>query len=324
VRRATLALLALLSAAAIAPPAGAAPATTTTSAPGVQLPPVTRAKLKNGLTVLILPTRRLPLVDYALVCRAGSVYDPPGKEGVAGLTADLLTQGAGARSAQQIAEDIAFVGGTLDADADAEGLDVDCEVLRKDFDTGLALFRDVIVSPTFPADAFERRQQETLGALASDKDDPGTVADRALLPFVYGKSPLAHDADGWTASVTKLTRDDIVAFHHRLVTPDNATLAVVGDVEPQAALAAIEAAFKDWKPSGTPTPIPYAPVTAGGGRAVRIVAKPEVTQTQIRFACPGVARNHPDYFPIRVANTILGAGFTSRLVNEIRVTRGLT
>jgi zinc protease len=116
----------------------------------------------------------------------------------------------------------------------------------------------------------------------------------------------------------------VVAFHHRLVTPDNATLAVVGDVDPAAALAAIEAAFKDWPSSGTPGALPYAPITRTGGRAVRIVAKPEVTQTQIRFACPGVARNHPDYFPIRVANTILGGGFTSRLVNEIRVVRGLT
>jgi zinc protease len=252
------------------------------------------------------------------------VYDPTGKEGVASLTASMLTQGAGTRTAQQIAEDIAFVGGTLEADADAEGLDVECEVLRKDFDTGLALFHDVIVAPAFPADEFDRRKQETLGGLASDKDDPGTVADRALLPFLYGASPLAHPSDGTEAAVSKLTRDDVVAFHQRLVTPDNATLAVVGDVEPAATLAAIEAAFKDWKPSGAPTAIPYAPVMHTSGRAVRIVAKPEVTQTQIRFACPGVARNHPDYFPIRVANTILGGGFTSRLVNEIRVVRGLT
>src|SRR5207249_145055 len=105
----------------------------------------------------------LPLIDFRLVVKAGSVNDPSGKEGVASLTADLLTQGAGARSARQIAEEIAYVGGTLDASAGVEQTTVTCEVLKKDFAAGLDLFRDVIVSPTFPDSEFSRKRDEALG-----------------------------------------------------------------------------------------------------------------------------------------------------------------
>lgn len=313
--RAALAAAVLLPAVIGVPAGRAAP---------VRLPAATRAKLSNGLSVVVLPTSRLPLVDFRLVARAGSVNDPAGKEGLASLTASLLTQGAGPRDAKQIAEDIAFVGGELDAFADAERLVVTCEVLKKDFATGLELFRDVIVDPKLPAEEFDRRREETLGAIASGRDDPATVADRALLPFLLGDSPLAHPAIGWEASVRSLVRDDAVAFHRDLLTPRNSVLVIVGDVDPKAAVAAVEKAFSAWKSKSGAVAATYRPVARVGGRTVRIVAKPEVTQTQIRLACPGVPRNHPDYFPIRVANTILGAGFTSRLVDQIRVQQGLT
>src|SRR5262249_3787530 len=115
----------------------------------LELPAVTRVTLANGLAVMVMPSHRLPLVDFRLVAGAGSVNDPPGKEGLASLTADLLTQGAGKRGARQIAEDIAFIGGTLDASAGVEQLLVSCEVLTRDYAAGLVLFHDVIVAPTF-------------------------------------------------------------------------------------------------------------------------------------------------------------------------------
>jgi len=290
----------------------------------VHLPAYQRVVLKNGLVVFIMPSARLPLVDLRLALRAGAVNDPPGKEGLANLTAELLTQGAGERSAKQFAEDIAFVGGTLESSSGTEQTVLTCEVLKKDFALGLELLRDAAVRPTFPAEELERKRAEALGTIASDRDDPSTVANNELLPFLMGKSPLAHPPIGYGAPVKGIKRDDVVAFHAQEITPDNAILAVVGDVDAKATLEAIEAAFKEWKSSGREHRVPYEPLVRAGGRAVRIVSKPEVTQTQIRMACPGVPRNHPDYFPITVANTILGGGFTSRLVNEIRVVQGLT
>lgn len=289
----------------------------------VQLPPSTKTTLSNGLTVVVMPVKRLPLVDFRLVARAGVVSDPAGKEGLASLTADLLTQGAGKRSAQQIAEDIAFVGGDLGAGAGTEQLFVTCEVLAKDFATGLELFHDVIVHPTFPAEDFDRKKEEALGTIEALKDDAGTVADFELLPFVMGQSPLAHPAIGWPNSVRAITRDDVVAFHRDSVTPDQSILVVVGDVDAKKTLAAVQKAFGDWKRAASPRPAPDETLRITS-REVLIVNKPSATQTQIRFAGPGLRRDHPDYYAVAVANTILGAGFTSRLVDEIRVTQGLT
>jgi zinc protease len=305
-------LLALLPLAAVAPAAAA-----------LELPPMTRAKLKNGLSVIVMPSKRLPLVDLVMVSRAGSAYDPPGKEGLAHLTAALLTQGAGPRDAIRFGEDLAFIGGEIEAEAGAEQFTVRCEVLSKDLDSGLELFRDAIVSPRLEPAEFERQRQRALGTIAAERDDPEAVADKAMMAYVLGDNRLAHPAIGLEGAVGALTRDDVAAFHRELVTPANSVLAVVGDVDPKAVLARLEKAFEAWR-GGTAARTPYAPTPRAPGGAVRVVAKPEATQSQIRIACAGVARNHPDYFPILVANTILGGGFTSRLMNAIRIEQGLT
>lgn len=284
-----------------------------------------RSTLPNGLQVVIVPTSRLPLVDFRLVARAGSVYDPEGREGLSRLTSELLTQGAGKRSAQQLADDIEFVGGSLEASSGAEQLVVSGEVLKKDLALGLELFRDVIVSPTFPAEDFERKKAETLGQIASDKSEPSVIAENAMTRWFWGDSPLAHPAVGYEKSVEALTRDDVMRFHREHLTPERSVLVVVGDVNATALLATLKTSFAGWKKSAAaPGPDPYGPAAAVHGRQVRVVNKPEATQTQIRMMCPSVPRNHPDWYAIQVANTICGAGFTSRLVNSIRVEKGLT
>lgn len=317
-RRAWLpAMLCLALTAAV--PAHSAPAAGKGSAAWV------RTTLPNGLQVVIVPTSRLPLVDFRLVARAGSVYDPAGKEGLSRLTSELLTQGAGKRTARQLADDIEFVGGSLSASAGAEQLVVSGEVLKKDLALGLELFRDVIVSPTFPAEDFARKQEEALGQIASDKSEPSVIADNAITSWFWGDSPLAHPTVGVESSVKTLQRDDVVRFHRELVSPERSVLVVVGDVEPAKMLASLKTGFAGWKKSGTaPAKDPYGPAPPLKGRLVRIINKPEATQSQIRMMCPSVPRNHPDWYAIQVANTICGAGFTSRLVNSIRVEQGLT
>ena len=287
--------------------------------------PTTRTKLANGLGVIVVPTSRLPLVDFRLVARAGSVNDPAGKEGLASLTADLLTQGAGKRTAKQLADDIEFVGGSLNAFPGTEQMVVTCEVLKKDVPLGLELFRDVIVSPTFTQEDFDRKRDEALGQIASDKSEPSVIADNAMARWFWNDSPLGHPPIGWEASVKSLTRDDVVRFHKSFLTPERSVLVVVGDVDAAALVASLKTAFAAWKSAGPPpTTDPYGPAAAIRGRSVRVINKPEATQTQIRMMCPSIPRNHPDWYALQVANTICGDGFTSRLVNSIRVEQGLT
>jgi zinc protease len=312
-KRFALALALVLAAA----PAAAAPA-------GGAAANAVRADLPNGLRVIVVPTSRLPLVDFRLVARAGAVNDPAGKEGLAGLTADLLTQGAGKRSARQIADAIEFVGGSLEATAGSEQVVVSCEVLRKDLPLGLELLRDVIVSPTFAGEEFDRKRDETLGQIASDKSEPSSVADNQMRRWFWEGSPMGHPVVGWEASVKALTRDDVARFHDSYLTPERSVLVVVGAVEPAAMIASLRTAFAGWARGGASATDPYGPASPLRGRTVRIVNKPEATQAQIRMMCPAIPRNHPDWYALQIANTILGGGFTSRLVNSIRVEQGLT
>jgi len=283
-----------------------------------------RQQLPNGMLVIVVPTSRLPLVDFRLVTRAGSVNDPAGKEGLAGLTAQLLTQGAGKRNARQIADAIEFVGGELDGSAGAEQTVVSCEVLQKDLPLGIELVRDVIVSPAFTQGDFERKRDEALGQIASDKSEPSTVADNQMTRWFWEGNPMGHPVIGWEASVKGLTRDDVARFHDTWLTPERSVLLVVGAVEPASLLASLRTAFAGWKPGNAPKTDPYGAAPPVHGRSVRIVNKPEATQAQIRMMCPAFPRNHPDWYAVQIANTILGGGFTSRLVNSIRVEQGLT
>jgi zinc protease len=323
-RRLAVPAASLALALAFATPPGAraaGPGTAGAAASGATV----RARLPNGLGVIVVPTSRLPLVDFRLVASAGAVHDPAGREGVAELTAELLTQGAGKRTAKQLADDIEFVGGSLGASAGAEQMVVTCEVLQKDLPLGIELFRDVIVSPTFSAGDFARKKEEALGQIASDKSEPSVIADNAMTRWFWGESPLGHPSIGWEPSLKTVTRDDVVSFHHRFLTPERSVLVVVGDVDPTSFLASLRTAFAGWKPSSAaPAAEPYGPAAAIHGLSVRIVNKPEATQAQIRMMCPSIPRNHPDWYALQVANTICGGGFTSRLVNSIRVEQGLT
>ena len=239
------------------------------AADAAQAPP-TRAKLANGLSVIIVPTSRLPLVDFRLVTRAGSVNDPAGKEGLARLTADLLTQGAGKRTAKQLADDIEFVGGSLEANGGTEAMLVSCEVLKKDLALGLELFRDVIVSPTFSNEDFERKKEEALGQIASDKSEPSVIAENAMTRWFWGESPLGHPPIGWEGTLKGMTRDDVVKFHKSFLTPERSVLVIVGDVNAAAVVASLKTAFAGWKSAGAaPATDPYGPASAIKGRAVR-------------------------------------------------------
>ncbi|MFN7972807.1 MAG: pitrilysin family protein [Acidobacteriota bacterium] len=294
------------------------------------LPTETHATAENGLEVIVVPSSRVPMVAIRLVVRAGSADDPPGKEGLAALTASLLTQGAGPRTAPQIAFDLESVGGTLSAQADRERTAVSLEVLSRDFDLALALLHDVVMRPTFAEAEVARQKAEAVGSIQTDRDDPSHVADDAILPMVFGDGAFGHPPGGWEKSVAALTREDVIAFHATRFRPDRAMLVIVGDVSLESAMAKVKATFQPWaRPATAPAPPRDALELRGdaarpAGLAVRIVALPDLTQSQIRLSCPSVPRNHPDHFPMMVANTVLGGGFTSRLVDEIRVTRGMT
>lgn len=308
---------------AAAPAAPPKPGGPLAQASAFQVPAPARTVLKNGLTVLVLERRTIPLVQLRLMIKSGSTSDPAGKEGTAALTARLLKRGTKGRPAAQFFEEVEFVGGSIDTSAGLDASHVWGEFASRDLEVGFNLFADLVLNPALRPEEFEKEKRLALADLVDALDDPGRVAQRAFAAWLYGSHPYGRPVDGTERSVTAITRDDAASFYESRYAPNNAVLAIVGDVDAAQAARSADRYFAAWKKK-TLAPAAVAEATGVRGRKILLVDKPDATQSQIRFGNVAIRRADPDYLPLSVANTVLGGGFTSWLVNEVRVKRGLT
>jgi len=280
-----------------------------------------REVLENGMVLLTAERAAVPIVTVSLLIRAGAIYDPPGKPGTANLMAQLLTQGTTTRTAPQISEAIEFVGGSLAAEAGRELLSVSLSVLHKDLDVGLDLLADILRNPTFTPADLARKKQEVIAGIRRDQEDPGTVSYQAWRALVYGNHPFGRPVEGTEASVSAITREELVRFHADFVRPDQAILAVVGGLGLEELKGRLASRFDGWEPGGRTLAAPPAPPPLAT-RSVRTIQK-AVTQANINLGHPAIPRSHPDFYAVQVMNHLLGGGFSSLLFTAIREERGL-
>jgi zinc protease len=292
--------------------------------PSFTPPSVVRRKLSNGLEVLIAERHTLPIVAMSLVVKGGETLTPPGKEGLAGLTASLLTQGTDKYDALGLAGATGELGAMLNASADLESMSLTMSVLSGNASKALELFNDVILNPSFPQKDLERLRVQRLGALRRLADSAQGIAGVVFPRLLYGLThPYGRPEQGTPESVKALSRDDIVAFHKRLFVPNNAALIVAGDTTPEAFLPVLESALKGWKP-GEPVSLALPDHPKGKPLSIYLVDKPEAAQSDITVGEVGVPRKTPDYFAIGVLNCLLGGSFTSRINMNLRENKGYT
>ena len=291
------------------------------SAP-ISLPPIHRESLPNGLSVVIAQRAGVPLAAVRLVLRGGSSLDPARRGGLAHLVALAARRGTRRRTGPEIDLAVESLGAELGAGVDEDatyfGLSAPVEELPRCMD----ILADVATHPTFPAAEVKRLQRREVAALAHDLDEPSVVADRAMLSAAFGDHPYGHPPEGRVRDLTEARRADVAAYHGRHFRPSEAILVVVGKVDVAEVLALVRRRFGGWRgPDGASPPVraPAPPVTR-----VLVVDKPDVTQSQVRIASQGFPRKSPDYVPGIVASAVLGGGFTSRLMEAIRVNRGLS
>ncbi len=290
----------------------------------VTLPPTTRATLDNGLRVIVAEYHELPLVELYALVGAGAAQDPPGQDGVSALTANLLHRGAGKRDAEELARAIESLGGRIAALPGTDGTIVTGEFLRDDFATGLGLFRDVLTDPNLARDEVRRARDEQLAGIVAEREDTAAVAEKCYAGFLYGSYPYGRPVEGRRETVAKLGRSEVGKYYERWYHPNATILVVVGDVAAADAVERIRAAFGGWKASPDAVAARAGQPEAVTARRMLLVDKADATQAQIRFGNVSIRRNDPDYIPAQVANTILGGGFTSELIEELRVKRSLT
>jgi zinc protease len=288
----------------------------------IALPPIHREKLPAGLQLVVAERAGVPLAAVRLVLRGGAALDPDGRAGLAHLVAISARRGTRRRSGPEI--DLAVesagaeLGAGVDEDATYFGLSAPVEALPR----GVEILAGVATEPTFPASEVSRLRRREIASLAHDLDEPAVIADRALLQAAFGRHPYGHPPAGCVRDLGAARRADVRAFHARHFHPARAILVVVGNVRTDAVLGLVRRRFGRWRGADGAT-VSIAP-PAPPRRSVLVVDKPDVTQTQVRIASAGFARRSPDYFAGVVASAILGGGFTSRLMEAIRVNRGLS
>ncbi len=289
----------------------------------VTLPALHESTTSSGLKVLAARRGVLPLVAMRLVIRAGSSVDPADKHGLSDFTARLMRRGTAKMSADELDETIEFVGASFSVGSSEDVLSLFVTTPAEHFPDMLAVLGQLVREPSFPEREVELARERALAGFVNDLDDPSVVADRAFTRALWGNHPYGHDVGGSAAHVKTFTRDDLVRFHRERMGPRVALLSVVGAVDPEVVAREAEKAFAGWEGGPeAPVELPAGDKLATG--RILVVDKPEQTQTQVRIGGPGFRVGHGDYFPAAAMNNVLGGGFTSRLVNEVRVERGLT
>jgi zinc protease len=302
---------------------------TTPPAPGPphapNIPTPADKTLANGLRVIVIPKSGMPLIAARLMIKTGGEADPADRAGLADMTASLLTKGTTTKSAEEIARGVEALGATIESGAGWDNSYVAISSLSTNFAEAMKYVADVAQNPTFKQDEVERLREQNVDALSVDLKDPARLARFVANRVVYGGGPYGHNLGGTPKSLQAITRDDAMKFHERWYRPDNAIFVVAGDIKPDDAIAIAEKSFGAWKASG-PTParaIEAATTTQNQPRIV-IVDMPDAGQAAVMVTRRGLARTDPAYIASQVTNAVLGAGYSSRLNEEIRIKRGLS
>ena len=288
----------------------------------IRFPPYEIQTLPNGLQVVVVMHHEQPAVTMRLLIRAGTSSDSREKLGLAHLSASLLDQGTTTMSAQEMNDAVDFIGGAMGAGAGTDLTFVNMVVMKDSFDTGLRMLSDMARHPAFAANEIERQRQQMLSGQTVSLEDPGYLANSVFDRLVYGFHPYGMPANGTPKTLAALTREDLVTFHNRFFMPNNAILAIVGDVTAEEAFTAAKKVFGDWEKHDLPVQTFVGPPDPT--RRVIVVNKPDAVQTEVRVGHLGIPRTHPDYMAVNLAIRILGGEGSNRLHQVLRTERALT
>ena len=286
-----------------------------------RFPPFQEVVLANGMRLVLVENHSQPVLSLSLTMPAGTIHDPAGKEGLASLVAQLLTKGAGSRSAEEIAATIEGVGGTLNAGAGRDFLAVDADVLSPQAELAFELLADVVMRPALSQAELELIQTQTLSALQLERSQPEVLAARFFARYVYGRHPYARRPS--EASIQAITREDLVQFQRQRLRPGGALLVIAGDITLARARSLATRAFAGW--SGRATAAPAFPVPPRRlAPEIVLVNRPGSAQSSILVGNPTFGPADPQYYAATVANQILGGGADSRLFLILREQKGWT
>lgn len=283
-----------------------------------------RRRLENGLTILVAPVTKLPVVTVLAVVEAGAVADPVGREGVAQIAAAALTEGIDEMDGEALTDRLERLGTSVDASADWDATVVNMTVLSDRLAEAFPLMARVLTTPTFPARELERLRGDRIAELLQIESEPRALANQMFSRFLYADgSRYALPAGGSRESVARIMRDDVLALYGARYRPGGTTIIVAGDVSADRAVQMVSRELGGWRGEQPPRAV-VNDAPARHERSFEIVERADAPQSELRVGQVGVPRTHPDYFDIVVMNAVLGGLFSSRINLNLREEHGYT
>jgi predicted Zn-dependent peptidase len=300
--------------------------------PAFRFPEVSRRVLSNGLGVRTVEHRGVPVVSFALLLSSGSAADPFDKPGLAALTADMLDEGSGSRSALDIEDALSAMGAQFETEVGADATVLSLLALPRFADEALALLSDIVVRPNLAEDDFDRVRELRVNRLRQLRTLAPAVADFALARLLYAGHPYGRVPLGSMRGLDRTGVGDVTAFHHAVWMPSQVTIVAVGDATHDELFGAVEGAFGSWEghPADGAADMTLAPSVMDlpaperSAAPLAIVDRPGAAQSELRIGQVAVPRLTPDYAALLVLNMILGGQFVSRLNLNLREDKGFT
>ncbi len=298
-------------------------------AKSVNIPAVKESKLKNGLTVAVVEKPETPIVTVQLLAKSGALSEGRQKAGLADLTASMLTKGTKTRSAEQIAQEMEFFGGSINSGAGWNSSSVTISVTSDKLDQAMAIMADVVLNPTFKQDELDLLKSQSLDGLKFNLTQPGFLANYAASVYSFGQ----HPSGGTPASIESFTQSDVTGFYTKAFAPDTSVLIFTGDITSAKGQSLAEKLFGEWpKPQrgGRGSGSGLGSGDSSGGKSVvrrmLVIDLPNSGQASVNYYKPiaDVGRGNDEYYSASVLNSLLGGGYSSRLNQEIRIKRGLS
>jgi zinc protease len=284
--------------------------------PGQKVPQLQRAKLSNGMNVILAERHEVPVVNFTLAVDAGTAVDPVTQRGLMSLTMSMLDEGTKTRNALQIGEELESLGANLSAGSNSDQSFVDMSTLKTNVDKSLDVFADVILNPSFPAADFAREQKLALAGVARQKAQPAAAGMRVFPGLVFGKEH-PYGSVVTESTLREITRDALVKTHQTWFKPSNSTLIVVGDTTLAEVTPRLEKLFAGWKPGEVPKKS-VASVQPKAKQTVYIIDKPGAIQSVVFAGHVAPPKNAADGIANETLNMVLGGSFTSRINMNLR------
>jgi zinc protease len=275
------------------------------------------------LKVIQVEKPGVPVVYFEVMIKAGSAYDPPGKEGLAYFTAELLNRGTESFSREEIDNLVDFLSARLDIEVNKEVIVISGTTLKENLDEFYKVFSEIILKPTFPLDQIEKTKLDQLDAIENIRQSDSRLVRESFDNFIHRGHPYGHLVCGSESSVKSLTRQDALDFYNQYFLKNNILLGLAGDFDDQL----VERLKQDMSILKVAQVEPFqGEIQPMAGRKVLLIEKEGRAQTQFRIGHPHkLTRRSPDYFPLLVANVHLGKHRESigRLYKTVRMERGL-